>query len=211
MDRCGLFRVSAIAIALVVTGAPESGAQTTGNLGVGIIKPTEPEIAAMLDLYIDAAGPAKKHVTWRLGGNYQYGMTGETIGSTVTYHGFNIRGSVLVSPGAGSIRGFYFGVGPSAIFRRVNTDIWGEGGGIGVTYNCAGASGVSGLWCGLMSNAGQSTGTADENFVDTALKLGGHVFAGYSRAPWHVEILYERGPSDVVGLGGLAFRFGISW
>jgi hypothetical protein len=202
--------VSTLVLLLILTAASTSDAQVSGNLGVGVIKPTEEQIDAMLDFYLDLGGPAAQHVTWRVGGDYQYGTTGDSIGSTVTYQGCSIRGSIMVSPAAGKKRGFYFGAGPSAIFRRVDTEIWGTGGGSGVTFNCAGVSGVSALWCNLSNNY-QSSGTSDTHYVDAAWKLGGHAFVGYARAPWHVEILYERGPSDIVGLGGVAFRFGLSW
>jgi hypothetical protein len=206
-----LLRISILVSLLTVTFATGSEAQVTGNFGVGVVKPTEQQIDAMLDLYLDLAGPADRHVTWRVGGGYQYGTTGDSIGSTVTYNGSTVRGSIMVSPGAGKKRGFYFGAGPSAIYRRVSTEIWGTGGGRGVTYNCAGASGVNALWCNMSNNL-SSYGTSDTNYTDTAWKFGGHVFSGFARAPWHVEVLYERGPADdTVGLGGLTFRFGLSW
>jgi hypothetical protein len=182
----------------------------TFHLGAGLIRPSEPDINAMADFYFDAAGPNSQRVTWRAGVNYQYGMSDETIGSTVTYNGVNLRVSAMVSPNAVvGRRGVYFGGGPSLIYRHLNTNIWGSGGG-GVTFNCAGTSGSQRLWCGMLNDY-SGPATPDENIVNSAWKVGGHAFAGYSRSIWHVEVLYEKGASDIVDLGGLSFRFGLSF
>ena len=165
-----------------------------------------------IGFYYDFVGNTEKAFTYRVGLDYNYFMHPYGDGDPeLNYSAFGGRASVLWRPGQG--RRMYFGLGASAASWLLEAETLGC---------CSSVVGNRIVWVGTgplsstiakIWNAQNRSSVPDPGTTATerGTTIGGHAFAGYQREFWHVELLYDGYGSDIIALGALQLRFGLSW